>query len=55
MRETEYFKYARGKLKFLEKPKNFALLAPEQVERLNSLKTSLAALEAEPDFDCSKV
>ena len=55
MRATEFFKYARGKVKFLEKPKNFALLAPEQVERLNSLKTSLAALEAEPDFDCSKM
>jgi len=55
MRAPDFFKYARGKVKFLEKPKNFALLALGQVERLTRLKTLLADLEAEPDLDCSKV
>jgi len=55
MRAPDFFKYARGKVKFLEKPKNYAQLAPGQVERLTRLKTMLADLEAEPDLDCSKV
>ena len=54
MRAPDFFKYARGKVKFLEKPKNFAQLTAEQAERLTRLKTLLAELEAEPDFDCSK-
>jgi hypothetical protein len=53
MRAPDFFRYAHGKVKFLEKPKNFAQLAPEQLERLTRLKALLAGLEAEPDFDCS--
>ena len=55
MRATEFFKYARGRVKILEKPDNFALLEPGQVERLTHVKALLAELEAQPDPDCSKL
>jgi hypothetical protein len=55
MRATEFFKYARGRVKILEKSENFALLEPGQVERLTQVKVLLAELEGQPDPDCSKM
>jgi hypothetical protein len=54
MHAPDFSELVRGKLKPLEKPKNFARLTPEQVERLNRVKTAIDAMEAEPRLDCTK-
>jgi len=54
MRAPDLFKLLRGKVKTLERPRNFAQLGPEQAARLTQVKTSIAELEVQPDVSCRK-
>jgi hypothetical protein len=53
LRAPDFFRMMRGKMKALEKPKSFAKLTPEQVQRLAQAKASIGELEAQADFTCS--
>jgi hypothetical protein len=48
----EFFEYAHGRVRILEKPENFSRLDPDQIERLARVKVLIAELAAEPDLDC---
>jgi hypothetical protein len=55
MSNPEMFKILHKKIAFLDKPKNFSQLTPDQVERLTKARALVDEMERDPGIDCTKI